>query len=189
MREHRAMSLSGLIALVALPLGACVVPPEGIVVSEAHNYPPEIFLEQVRPAAPVLLLGVDCTEFLVEVDKVTDTDHDQLLYRFITNNGIVSSRKLIFEKEINGTLRGVAIKDRIVRTDFIGGQDASPHVLSLFVTDAPAFAVPTDDTETGNLGTIVADPDGNKIRDFGVVEYRWVVVIDDKLGGGICSGV
>ena len=164
-------------------LMACLVPPEGPTTSSS-DIPPEIL--SAEPKEPVLLRSRESCSFPVSV-LVNDRDRNDpmLLIRAVADNRIAGRRKLIEQRPqiLPSPRRPIQVRFRIDTIQHF--EPAEVNVLSIFVTDAADYVVSEADVTTStrtDLGEIQPDPDGDRVIDHSVVEYRWAVQITPDEG-------
>lgn len=178
--------------LLVMPflVSACLVPWDPPPPPDARNFPPEYDPESVTPDEPAIIFAVPEAQgrncripFSV---RVSDPDDGVLQVRWVFDNKKTIVR-LDDEREVNlesGTrlvMRSIDTQD--LNPPLVG----VPHTVSLFVTDATAWAVTQAEIEAGetlesDYGRIVhssdAGPDGAS-----VVEVRWFFTFQEGACG------
>lgn len=184
--------------LVGLFGSACILPPEGLELSERVNALPEFEPETLVPREARFEVPYDCSSFRVSA-RVRDKNDAELLFRVVANADLPEQRFIvegtITEPEL-GRYRDAQARV-VLSADFpqlvAAADPRNPPfekqvgILSLFVTDAQEWLVPNDEVETaeGGLGDIV-NPASDGFEPYGVVENRWTVVILTE--GGMTPG-
>lgn len=169
---------------------ACILPPEREI-TEPSNTSPEVDFASVRPAGPVSTIGRDCFGFEVRVSGVEDPDGDPMRYRFVANN-MRPDRTRVREEEVT-VVRGRPsdVFTNVNTQDHFGEQfqeiTNSPQavrtgVLSLFITDAEAWANPSPTNEDGDLdlSKVVEPEDGPRPH---VTVIQWAFEFDSTARG------
>ena len=174
------------IAMVFSP-AACLIPPDGTLVPEVRNHPPEIELSSIRPQKPLSEVSdprnySDCPSIRLEAE-VFDPDGDPLRVRFVSDNHIDNLVSSISETIYPATSTPYTVFDFLLPGVSIRGLEAQDtHVISMFVTDAPEFLVPNE--ETSNYAEIESDPNGDGVDDYHLIEHRWTFRFVDS--GDLC---
>ena len=166
---------------VSVSLVACLIPPDGPLQPPATgNFAPEILLATIDPATPVLevsdpdLHPQDCRGFRVSAE-VLDRNEQALKVRFVANNRVRNRARPMIDFDLPPSkLPQRRIGPVNPAADFDPPRTREPHIISMFVTDAPAWAVSSTAAAT-DFGLIDTDPDRDGVADFALVEYRWVV--------------
>ncbi len=177
--------------LLIFALGRCVLPPDGLEPAPEEARPPHVERERLRPALPLTPIDRDCNFVSVEAAGITDPDDGRLLFRWVANNG-VEGTAFILDQVSDGPAGTPRLASWRIspETDFpeawARAETApTPAVLSLLVSDAPAWLDPQPDTsgrEAQDLGE-VDRPDGG--AGPSVVEVRWTFVFGpDPVGCG-----
>jgi len=167
---------------------ACLVPPDDTVESVASNHAPVIDLDSVRPRETILRISNPlkedgCPGFVITL-LVEDPEGDRLRVRFVADNYVDNFVNLISDHEYSAALGPREIRETILPGVYINGIQNKPiHSLSMFVTDAPDFAVTSTDTDVINYGVIDSDPDNDGYNDYSVIEHRWTLNILSNTGG------
>lgn len=183
----RAHVLRWAYAMVAGLSSACLVPPDGTLEPIQVTSPPEIRLDTVRPIDAIVnvadpeAIPLGCTSFRVSAD-IVDRDSDVVQVRFVANNGIRFRAKHIQTRDDHPASGAARAADTLVDpvAHFDAPRIGQPHIVSIFVTDAPRFAVSATVTDALDYGEIVEDPDDNGVIDYSLVEYRWVINFVDR---------
>ena len=168
---------------------SCLVPPDGTVIADSENRPPQIDLGSIKPQSSVsevshpATFAQDCPGIKLRAD-VFEPDGDPILVRFVANNFVDNLATIISEQEYPASVSGTYIvQDTLLPSLSIIGLDVqNTHVISLFVTDAPQFVELT--TQSSNLAEINADPDGDGEADYSLLEHRWTLQFVDR--GELC---
>jgi len=168
---------------------ACLVPPDGSLESVISNHPPHILLDSIRPAKTVSEVshptnfGGDCPGILLRAE-VFDPDGDALEVRFVTDNNIDNLGATIIDLKYPGVINAsYPIQFTVLPAQHIYGIDIQDtHVISMFVTDAPEYKTRVEGNS--NFAEIDADPDGDGIDDYALVEYRWTFQFVER--GDLC---
>lgn len=177
---------------------ACLVPPELDSAVEALKYPPQYDLRSISPPGSRLDVNpFDCTSFPVDVGAIWDNDDDVLLFRWVANNGR-SNTQVVRPTDRSSAPAGeptrafaLVAPQRHFFNEFTlatsGERPTTVGMLSLFITDAPEWAledVDNADRKTLDLSRIQADGtlDGGAVP-YSVIEVRWSVVFSDRLEG------
>lgn len=193
MLKVSSMARTLVAAASAVAMASCVLPPEGMQLSERVNHLPEIDPSSLRPIESRFEVDPTCVLFDVST-SVRDVNDTALLFRFVANAGIGDTRH-IRDGEVNPQLGEYVTIDRPIVLDeaFAAqrlranttGQD-QVGVLSLFITDAQEWLVPTEDAvvTTDNLGMIVNPPTDGGREPYGVIEVRWTVHLRATAGAG-----
>jgi hypothetical protein len=155
--------------------GGCLLPPDGSLAPIAVNHAPELRPDSVRPRDGVLTVGTDCGLFRLSVD-VIDRDGDTLVIRVIADNR-TSQVKFVDELLRPATGGPTTVNVRVVPgADFVATDlTTAPHTVTIAVTDAAGFRVPSTDVTARNLAEIVEDPDEDGLIDHAVVEQVWEI--------------
>lgn len=175
----------------------CIAPVEAPLSVANLNYPPEYDLTSVEPREGRLDVNPSCPVFRVEVGRIWDKNDTQLLFRWVANNERANTR-IVRGTDRSGAAAGQA-RPSFARvapaTDFASelllAEDpgaTAVGVLSLFVTDAPEWAVPDEafdnaEQKAVDLSRVVDDGSDGGPPAYSVVEVRWSVVISDRLEG------
>ena len=169
----------------------CILPPERELSVRDTNSPPQVDLASLYPATPVSLVGPDCEDFNAGA-LVHDPDNDSLLFRFVSNNMESDAKAITNANAVSFAPRGMArnLNARVVpftdfRRQFEAIRTPSPGeprviqtaVLSLFITDAEAWADPDPSPDEGDtdLSQIAETSDGAQNH---VIEIRWAFQFD-----------
>lgn len=194
-RKHglHALWFYGLgLAWLALGFSACLVPPEGEPPATLENIPPEADLESMRPYAPQTAIPVDrCSDFRVELSQIIDLDSPTLHFRWVANNRLPRARWLR-DFDLSSTrkpgephrafARVVPSLDFPDQVEQARNKQAASGVLSLFVTDAPGWEIPspiTPQAEPQDLGRVPSIRRPGQPRPA-VVEFRWTFVFGQE---------
>jgi hypothetical protein len=189
----RRAATAALLPLIVL--GSCVLPSNGLPPPDDRNFPPEVSLDELSPAAPITRVSLERTAghpciFDVKAGSIIDRDSSSLRFRWVADNRS-SIAKFIKDEVV--PLKGPTLAThRLVPSEDFLLEPISPrpHSLSLFITDAPGWAVPNPQTapQETDLGRIV-----DLGRDGGVtpgasasavIEVRWV--FEFVSGFGVC---
>jgi len=162
----------------------CLVPPTAPLLPP--NHAPEINLESVTPASPIITVSKDCPGFDVR-GVISDRDDDPLRYRLISDNRIENNVRGIKEVELlAGTRAGRPFDEGInLGRHFRFNpnlQSAEAHTLSLVVTDAPGWSVRLHDETAVDRAVVALGANDAGVSQYGVVEYRWLVNIVPESG-------
>ncbi len=175
-----------LLLLMTTSMG-CLIPPDGKGNDLLGPYPPQVDLSKLFPRSAKTQLYTKCTRSLNLEATVSDLDSEHLLFRWVANNGVDNTKWLDDDDNTKppGTPH-VVIQALEHSLDF--GFDPEvvgffTGVVSLFVTDAPEWAV-SRDVEPGerkNLGVI-----DNSSEQFSLIEVRWTFEYLQELNG-VCD--
>lgn len=181
----------GIVFTTLLATSGCLAPVEAPLAFSDLNYPPEYDLRSITPASARLDVNpTDCPDFKVRVGRVWDKNDSQFLLRWVANNARPNTRLLRADTvdPDPGTAR--PSETRIVpRSDFASevrlADESGTGVgtLSLFITDAPAWAkeaVDNPDQEALDLSEIIDDGSDGGPPAYSVVEVRWSVVFSSS---------
>jgi len=161
-----------LLFVAVLGSSGCLV-PEGFVQPEL-NVAPRFALDTIAPKESLFEADPNCSCVNVRV-TVFDDDDDRLLMRLATNVGRDNGdrTRCVREVIIGEAAQGRSIVQSIVpANELVGFPEENVHTISLYVTDAPAFAAPIDDPDVGKCGLVSADDAGVAPV---VIEQRWAV--------------
>lgn len=198
-----ALPKVALLLMVLNVLNACILPPEGLPPPDDRNFPPEVSLDDLVPAAPITPITLERTptnlcDFFVSAGKVVDRDSPSLRFRWVADNGRSGLTRLLPSTTPEAVLVNdprcagpcTLVQFRLFpRLDFKLGPDprGEPHSLSLFITDAPGWAIPNpgpfQETDLGKIATRSTDG-GSTPGSGAVIEVRWVFSISS--GAGVC---
>ena len=156
---------------------SCVLPPEGKDTVVEGAFPPTVDLRELVPSIP--LIGQPpsgCPDLVVlQANQIVDPDSARLLFRWVANNK--RGNTFFIKDEVNDGIPNFPTRtqekiehERIFQFD--PSDDQLVGVVSLFVTDADAWAVtpnPDEQYEDRDLSGI--EQDSEKTRT--VVEVRW----------------
>ena len=168
---------------------SCLVAPDGTVIADSANRPPQIDLSSLKPQRSISEVShpanfaQDCPGIKLRAD-VFDPDGDPILVRFVANNFVDNLATIISEQEYPASVSGTYIvQDTLLPSLSIIGLDVqNTHVISLFVTDAPQFEELT--AQSSNLAEINPDPDGDGESNYSIIEHRWTLQFVDR--GELC---
>lgn len=178
--------------LFALALAGCVVPPEGETPVPYLNYAPLPELDSLSPYTPITLIRADCSSFRVELGRTRDPDSEELRFRWVANNRTSSARWLRDFDVVSTATPGSAhrVFARVVpAVDFPDEVEQAENnkptsgVLSLFITDAPAWAIAEPETPSADpqdLGQIETASDEESLRPYSVSEVRWTFTFGEE---------
>jgi hypothetical protein len=160
-----------LLFVVAMVAGAsCVLPPDGAV-QQATHYSPEVELNALHPPKPVTTLQDTC-RFLVKADKVSDRDSPSVRVRWVADNKTSIVQLVSFEDEVPTGGLPNSVHVQILPDSFVAPLVSTPHALSLFVTDAPDWAISNE--ELLSQQATVTDYGQIKTSTMAsVIEVRW----------------
>ncbi|MCA9554439.1 MAG: hypothetical protein KC933_30675 [Myxococcales bacterium] len=173
---------------------ACLLPADDVVVvSPVGASPPQVDLRSLDPREGRLEISrTDCRTFEVKVGAIWDEDDETLLFRWVANNDLHSTRQLRQERI------GAPLGERRPSTALVDPQrffpeewdltdpsrpDSAPTalgILSLFITDAPEWQDPMPDlsgNQAQDLSLIVSPETDGGESPYSVVEVRWGVLI------------
>lgn len=173
------------VGILMLTLTACLVPNERNTNSVEFNVPPIVDYGRLTPQSPRGTIYSDCRSFELRAENIVDRDDATLRFRFVANNRLENTR-WIRDDDSPPLGAGVPqdVEHRLVVDDDLLNR-SEPVVISLFVTDGPAW----EDPEPVNTVTIprdlgrIATPDGGVDADHAVVEVRWFFTFSTDLGG------
>jgi hypothetical protein len=168
--------------LYSLELLGCLLPPERAQGPGEVNFGPEVELARLRPGQPLLTVNRDCRSINVEAGEVLDPDDSRLLFRWVANNSVQGTSLILDQVSDGEPATARSARWRIIPQDDFPEQwrrsetVESAGVLSLFVTDAPAWLEVEPDTSSRapqDLGRVPAPASGpNDV----VVEVRWTFI-------------
>lgn len=177
------------VALLSGP--GCFLPPDAPPADTHAGFPPEVDLGSLQPPEPVRQISVqrDATQpcvFRVRVGQIRDLATRALRLRWVADNRTALAN-LILETDLilgpEGTGAASLLTDP--GADFVGPLVGSPHALSLFITDASAWAVAEADIATSqetDLGLIKSSAGDGGLPAAHVIEVRWVFSFTQALG-------
>lgn len=177
----RAGLVATVISLLSLG-GACLAPPGGRLPPEFPNYPPEFEPESVRPRSLQLTVGAlplggaPCNP--VFEARVRDLDGDPMRFRCILNNRGAGAKVVPFsDGERSGASGFVTVSCRVLNTDFDFSRPSEAEIVTLAVTDAPAFSVSSTVTAPPGLDYAAIDdePDQGGLTGRAVTTTSWAV--------------
>lgn len=174
--KARRLLILGAMGLFGIGLGAgCLVPAEFRLPPEIDGVAPEIDLGFLSPSQSFFEADTKCNCFKVSLDRVSDADDDSLAVRFATNLGRPGRERCFDEKFTTApALRPVRIGTTLIPAEsFVDFPTETVHTISVFVTDAPAFAKNALD-EPGACGQIPSAVDAGGGRAH-VVAHQWTV--------------
>jgi hypothetical protein len=168
----------------------CLLPPssgEDLI----GPYPPKVDLTKLFPRKPKNRLDPSqCQQSLrVEISDVVDLDTNTLLFRWVANNA-VESTIFIDDDESSQTPGDPHASNVQLFHDAAFEPPANgtrTGVLSLFITDAPAWADPNPVVprgESDDLSAVAPDENGS-VTAFTVLEVRWT--FEYVAGLGSCT--
>lgn len=172
--KARRLLLAGAMGLFGIGLGAgCLVPVPEHIRPEDDGVAPEIDLGFVSPSQSFFEADTKCNCFKVSLDRVSDADDDSLVVRFATNLGRDGREKCFDEFKTAPALRPLRIGTTLIPAEsFVDFPSETVHTITVFVTDAAAFARPAQ-TEPGACGQIPSGDAGSARAH--VVAHQWTV--------------
>lgn len=173
--KARRLLMVGAMGLFGIGLGAgCLVPPEFHEAPTEIGVAPEIDLGFISPSQSFFEADTKCNCFKVSLDRVSDADDDSLVVRFATNLGRDGREKCFDEFKTAPALRPLRIGTTLIPAEsFVDFPSETVHTITVFVTDAAAFARPAQ-TEPGACGQIPSGADASAARAH-VVAHQWTV--------------
>lgn len=173
--KARQLLILGAMGLFGIGLGAgCLVPVPEHIRTDDDGVAPEIDLGFLSPSQSFFEADTKCNCFKVSLDRVSDADDDTLVVRFATNLGRLGREKCFDEFTTAPALRPVRIGTTLIPAEsFVDFPTETVHTISVFVTDAPAFAKNAQ-AEPGACGQIPSAGDAGAGRAH-VVAHQWTV--------------
>ena len=153
--------------MLSVMLVACpYYPDRGFDEDVVENVPPQIDLSTLDPSEPLIergTSGLPCNFFQVAVSGIRDVDNDNLRVRWVANNRLLNTRLVSEENPVIEPGQFVSISENIIPSahfpELLAEASEIPEpgespptivgVISLFVTDAPAWAIGADDLPEG----------------------------------------
>lgn len=169
--------------LVVAP--SCLLPPDGSSSGILGPYAPEVDLQEIYPRSAQTLFDVDCAGLTLEANAIVDLDSEQLLFRWVANNGADDTKWI--DDEISVRDPG-EIHQTVQPIDHEADLQLKTGVVSLLITDAPGWEIERPNVPPGEpadlSGIVESDPD-NPDATFHLTEVRWTFKYE--MGSQVCD--